>query len=156
LSAAITAGGIRALDEDNSDDRQIPIWLINARKAVTRVERKPGASIPQIDPEACHRLIVDENVRLQLEHLQDYPFVAAAMKTGRLRLHGWVYDMGCGEIDIISGSENLNVSVRPIPAGHLLSATDIRGAAPLQNLMSAYAIALNEASSNQRHEFCAL
>jgi carbonic anhydrase len=119
LSAAITAGGIRGLDEHNSDDRQIPIWLINARKAVTRVERKPGASIPQIDPEACHRLIVDENVRLQLEHLQDYPFVAAAMKTGRLRLHGWVYDMGCGEIDIISGSENLNVSVRPSAAARV-------------------------------------
>ncbi len=99
-------GSIRTLDEDNSDDRHIPIRLINAQKALTRVERRLGASIQEIDPETRHRLIVDENVRLQLEHLQEYPFVVAEMKAGRLRLHGWVYDMGCGEIHIISGSEN--------------------------------------------------
>jgi len=72
-------GGIQALDEENSDE---------------------------IDRKVRHRLMVDKNVRLQLEHLQEYPFVVAAMKAGRLRLHGWVYDMGCGETHIISGSEN--------------------------------------------------
>lgn len=99
--------GIRALDEEDSDDRHIPIWLINAHKALTRVERKLGAGIEEIDPEVRHRLIVEENVRLQIEHLQECPFVVAAMKAGRLRPHGWVCDMGCGEIHIISGSETL-------------------------------------------------
>jgi len=98
-------GGIRALDEDQGDDRYIPIWLINAQKAVTRVERRLEAGLGEIDPETRHRLIVDENVRLQIEHLEEYPFVATAMKAGKLRLHGWVYDIANGEIRIIAGPD---------------------------------------------------
>ena len=48
-------GGIRALDEDQGDDRYIPIWLINAQKAVTRVERRLEAGLGEIDPETRHR-----------------------------------------------------------------------------------------------------
>lgn len=98
-------GGIRALEEDHSDDRYIPIWLINAQKAKTRVERRLEAAIGDIDPEAKHRLIVDENVRLQIEHLQEYPFVGRALAEKRLTLHGWVYDMASGEIRIVSSPE---------------------------------------------------
>ena len=46
-------------------------------------------------------LIVEENVRLQLEHLQEYPFVRTAMNSTRLALHGWVYDMSTGEIKVV-------------------------------------------------------
>lgn len=98
-------GGIRALEEEAGDDRYIPIWLINAQKAKTRVERRLEAAIGDIDPEVKHRLVVDENVRLQLEHLQEYPFVARALAEKRLTLHGWVYDMASGEIRIVSSPE---------------------------------------------------
>jgi carbonic anhydrase len=98
-------GGIHALDEDHGDDRYIPIWLINAQKAATRVDRRLEAGLGEVDPEVRHRLIVDENVRLQLEHLQEYPFVAAALKAKRLRLHGWVYDMASGAIRIVSSPD---------------------------------------------------
>ena len=47
------------------------------------------------------KLYVEENVRLQLEHLQEYPFVQKAMLKGRLAIHGWVYDMETGEIRIL-------------------------------------------------------
>jgi len=47
------------------------------------------------------KLIVEENVRLQLEHLQEYPFVKRAMQEKKLNLHGWVYDMSNGEIKIV-------------------------------------------------------
>jgi carbonic anhydrase len=98
-------GGIQALDADPGDDRYIPIWLINAQKAAKRVDRRLEAEIGEVDPETRHRLIVDENVRLQLEHLQEYPFVAAALRARRLRLHGWVYDMASGSIRIISSQD---------------------------------------------------
>jgi carbonic anhydrase len=100
-------GGIRALDGDPGADRYIPIWLINAQKAVARVERRLEAELGEVDPETRHRLIVDENVRLQLEHLQEYPFVATALKAKRLRLHGWVYDMANGAIRVISSPDDL-------------------------------------------------
>ena len=51
-----------------------------------------------------HRLLVEENVRLQLEHLRDYPFVARAIASGTLKIHGWVYDIANGEIKPVSSS----------------------------------------------------
>jgi carbonic anhydrase len=51
--------------------------------------------VPQ---EQRRALIVEENVRLQLEHLHEYPFVRRARAAGSLRTHGWVYDMSNGEI----------------------------------------------------------
>lgn len=52
------------------------------------------------------KLIVEENVRLQLEHLREYPFVRTAMRQGRLSIHGWIYDMESGEIKILSTEQS--------------------------------------------------
>jgi carbonic anhydrase len=94
-------GGIAALDEKNADDRYIPIWLNNAYKARERVDDKLLELHFQISEEQRMNLIVEENVRLQLEHLQEYPFVRTAMLDRALSLHGWVYDMSNGGIKIV-------------------------------------------------------
>lgn len=94
-------GGIAALDEENEDDRYIPIWLNNAYKARERVDDKLGGLHFDITAEQRMNLIVEENVRLQLEHLQEYPFVRTAMNSGKLSLHGWVYDMSLGDIKVV-------------------------------------------------------
>lgn len=91
-------GGIAALDRGDSEDRYIPIWLINASAAKKRVDEKIGALHTELESEQRLRLIVEENVRLQLEHLNEYPFVRRAREDGALKLHGWVYDIGTGEI----------------------------------------------------------
>jgi carbonic anhydrase len=94
-------GGIAALDEKNADDRYIPIWLNNAYKARERVDDKLLELHFQIPEEQRMNLIVEENVRLQLEHLQEYPFVRNAMQDSALSLHGWVYDMSSGGIKVV-------------------------------------------------------
>lgn len=94
-------GGIAALDEKNADDRYIPIWLNNAYKARERVDDKLLELHFQISEEQRMNLIVEENVRLQLEHLQEYPFVSNAMRDHALSLHGWVYDMSNGGIKVV-------------------------------------------------------
>lgn len=94
-------GGIAALDEKNADDRYIPIWLNNAYKARERVDDKLQELHFQITEEQRMNLIVEENVRLQLEHLQEYPFVRNAMLDRSLSLHGWVYDMSNGGIKVV-------------------------------------------------------
>ncbi len=96
-------GGMAALDEENLDDKYIPIWLISAYKARDRVDEKLRALHMDLPPEQRRRLIVEENVRLQLEHLHEYPFVRRAMAEKRLKTHGWVYDMDTGEIREIAG-----------------------------------------------------
>ena len=94
-------GGIAALDEENTEDKYIPIWLISAFKAKERVDEKLKALRIDIPADQRMRLIVEENVRLQLEHLQEYPFVRRSMMEKKLKLHGWVYDMANGEIKIL-------------------------------------------------------
>jgi len=94
-------GGINALDEENIEDKYIPIWLINAYKAKERVDERLKALHIEIPHEQRMKLIVEENVRLQLDHLQEYPFVRKAMNEKELNLHGWVYDMSSGEIKIV-------------------------------------------------------
>jgi len=94
-------GGIAALDASDGDDRYIPIWLINASAARKRVDEKISALGTKLLPEQRTRLIVEENVRLQLEHLNEYPFVRQARERGALRQHGWVYDFGTGKIAIL-------------------------------------------------------
>lgn len=99
-------GGINALDEENSDDKYIPVWLINAYKAKERVDEKIRALHIEMPREQRMKLIVEENVRLQLEHLQEYPFVRKSMTDKKLNLHGWVYDMSSGEIKIVKTHQN--------------------------------------------------
>jgi carbonic anhydrase len=99
-------GGIEALNDENSDDKYIPIWLINAYKAKERVDEKIRALHIEMPQEQRMNLIVEENVRLQLEHLQEYPFVRKAMIDKKLNIHGWVYDMNCGEIKVVKTHKN--------------------------------------------------
>ncbi len=98
-------GGIDALDSDNADDKYIPVWLINAYKAKERVDEKIRALHIDMPQEQRMKLIVEENVRLQLEHLQEYPFVRSAMTHRKLKIHGWVYDMETGQIKTVKAQQ---------------------------------------------------
>lgn len=42
--------------------------------------------------------MTEENVLLQLKHLETHPSVAAKIATNTLELHGWVYDIATGEV----------------------------------------------------------
>lgn len=44
------------------------------------------------------RIAEEENVLLQLENIQTYPFINEALQAGTLRLHGWYYDIGNGRV----------------------------------------------------------
>jgi len=98
-------GGINALVNESPDDRYIPIWLNNAYKALERVDEKLRSLRLQVSDEQRRRLIEEENVRLQLEHLLEYPFVRRAMLDGKLSIHGWMYDMDNGEIKVMQKND---------------------------------------------------
>jgi carbonic anhydrase len=49
-------------------------------------------------PEARQKVLIQENVLVQLEHLRTHPVVAAALASGELKLHAWVYKMETGEV----------------------------------------------------------
>ena len=94
-------GGINAMDEEDLNDKYIPIWLNNAYKAKERVEEKLRGLHINLPTDQRLKLIVEENVRLQLDHLLEYPFVRNAMRDKKLSIHGWVYDMESGAIKVL-------------------------------------------------------
>jgi len=48
--------------------------------------------------DARWKVLVQENVLVQLEHLRTHPAVAAALATAELKLHAWMYKMETGEV----------------------------------------------------------
>lgn len=50
------------------------------------------------DPEKRHVMIVEANVLLQLANLHSYDAVRQALQYDRLELHGWVYEIGTGQV----------------------------------------------------------
>ena len=69
-------------------------WLGYSQGAVDIVE----AIGADLDPDAKMRMLLEQNVILQLQHLKTHPTVAVALAQGAVQLHGWVYDIKTGEV----------------------------------------------------------
>lgn len=69
-------------------------WLSYAKAAHQIVEEK--ASDLSYDEKL--KMLVEENVLLQLRHLKTHPHVAAKHATDQVQLHGWTYDIGAGDV----------------------------------------------------------
>ena len=68
-------------------------WLGHCRSATEVVkERRGDLCKDHVDEVTC------ENVLQQLQHLRTHPAVAAGLASGRIELHGWLYNIGTGEV----------------------------------------------------------
>ena len=98
-------GGIRAACQDKLPASYVGDWLQIAARARLRVdERLAGAGAQRPDEDAFLRLVVEENVRLELEHLANLTVVRRQWEetSGVPRLHGWVYDMNSGLVNVVT------------------------------------------------------
>ncbi len=73
----------------------LPSWLCHA-ESTHRIIEENYAHIT--DSAARLTATAEENVLVQLEHLQTYPSVAAALGKKALNLHGWVYESETGQV----------------------------------------------------------
>lgn len=69
-------------------------WLKHS-DAATRIIKDNYADLE--GKEKLNRMI-EENVIAQLQNLRTHPFVASRLASGKVRLHGWVYDIKAGTI----------------------------------------------------------
>lgn len=83
-------------------------WLSFSQAAVQVVEEKG----PSWNPERKMDALIRENVLLQLQHLRTHPVVAARLATGRVQLHGWVYDIRTGSIEAHDEAANAFLPVK--------------------------------------------
>ncbi len=71
-------------------------WLRNAHAARSVVE----VLHPDLTGDDKIQALVEQNVVTQLQHLGTHPSVAAGVASGKVELHGWVYDIETGEIHL--------------------------------------------------------
>ena len=69
-------------------------WLGFAQGAKDVVDELAG---DKSEEEKMH-LLLQENVKLQLQHLRTHPSVMRKLANGSLTLHGWVYDIKTGVV----------------------------------------------------------
>ncbi len=82
-------------------------WLRNAaaaRSVVTNLH-------PHLHGDAMIEALVQQNVLIQLGHLRTHPAVAARLPSGELALHGWIYHIGTGQVDIVDERTRQTVSI---------------------------------------------
>ena len=80
--------------EQVGDLPAVKSWLLQA-EATRRVVRENYGSLTG---DALYVATTQENVRIQLKHLQTHPIVAAKLRNGSVDLHGWVYSIETGEV----------------------------------------------------------
>lgn len=87
----------------------VQAWLKHADVARYVVAEYGGTLT---DTETVRRL-TEENVVGQLEHLRTLPAVAAAVATGSLSIHGWIYDIEHAEIAAFDALAGRFVKIDP-------------------------------------------
>lgn len=69
-------------------------WLGFSKAAVDIVNAVGG----ELDDKQRMRMLLEQNVKLQLQHLKTHPTVATRLAKRDLQLHGWVYDIATGDV----------------------------------------------------------
>jgi carbonic anhydrase len=96
-------GGVAAACAEDIRTGYIGDWLMITSWAKRWVDERLGAESKTLDKEAYLRLVVDENVKLQVKHLGHLSVVREAWRAtpGVPRLHGWTYDLANGRISVV-------------------------------------------------------
>ncbi len=104
-------GAMSALHRPDADFDSMPHlrdWLYLARPVRDIANR----FCPDYTHEEKVRFTEQENVLFQLKNIMSYPFVAEALESGSLHLHGWYYDIGRGDIFAYEPDQDRFVSLK--------------------------------------------
>ncbi len=63
-------------------------------------------NVSATDPKEQLKLTVRANVLLQISHLKTHPCVASRLATDEISLHGWVYDIKSGAIEVFDAAQD--------------------------------------------------
>ncbi|MGB0934624.1 MAG: carbonic anhydrase [Alphaproteobacteria bacterium] len=95
-------GGIKALRSGKSGFDYVDSWMSHIREANDRIESL-GADVD------VQQEVEYENVRLGLERLRSFPWIAEAIQAGALDIHGWHFNIKNGSVSKVTadGSQPL-------------------------------------------------
>lgn len=73
-------------------------WLGHCRSAMEVVRERNGLGSGAPLGHEYLNAAIEENVLQQVQHLRTHPAVAAKLATGKIKVHGWVYDIKTGQV----------------------------------------------------------
>lgn len=73
-------------------------WLGHCRSAMEVVRERNGLESGAPLGHEYLNAAIEENVLQQVQHLRTHPAVAAKLATGKIKVHGWVYDIKTGQV----------------------------------------------------------
>jgi carbonic anhydrase len=96
-------GGVAAACAETLGDGYVADWLMITTWAKRWVDERIAEKGLTLDRSQYLRLVVEENVRLQVKHLGHLALVRKSWRSrpGVPRLHGWVYDIATGLIQVV-------------------------------------------------------
>lgn len=89
-------GGIRALMNQPQDSDFVAAWMKIAESA--RAKALEASAIPEVAQRCCEQ----EAVKISLRNLLTFPWVKEAVDAGKLRTHGWYFDLETGTLFILN------------------------------------------------------
>lgn len=89
-------GAMQALlhEKDFEKHAGLSAWLKHGHPALARLQ---GQSLPNGLSEPYNQLSLF-NVLQQMDHVRSYPHIAEKIDTGKLRVHGWFFNIGLSEV----------------------------------------------------------
>ncbi|MDK2779617.1 MAG: carbonic anhydrase [Pseudomonadota bacterium] len=73
-------------------------WLGHCRSAMEIVRERNGIPANECVGHEHLNEAIEENVLQQVQHIRTHPVVAAKMATGKVHIHGWIYDIKSGGV----------------------------------------------------------
>jgi carbonic anhydrase len=103
-------GAMKALLDPESVAKMptVKSWLKNAHAALTVAETLHERA----QDSDLLKVLTEENVFLQLQHLKTHPSVAGAMASGELSLSGWIYEIGTGDVRVVEDGSRVFTQVK--------------------------------------------
>lgn len=100
-------GGVKAACQPKLPAGYLGDWLMIAAWAKRTVDQTLARDRSTMDGDDYLRLVVEENVRLQLQHLSHLTVLRRQWEEtpGIPRLHGWVYDIGTGLVKVVASGD---------------------------------------------------
>lgn len=86
-------GGVKGL-VDGLKGGPVGEWMQQADDVLSRTRKKCGPA----EPEQIRKTAEKESIAWSVENLMTYPAVQKAVKDGKLKLHGWQFDMAKGSL----------------------------------------------------------
>jgi carbonic anhydrase len=75
-------------------------WLSHGEVA----RRVVAENYPEVSEDERLRLLIKHNIVAQIANLHTHPSVAARLARGHIRIHGWLYNIGTGQVEAWNGT----------------------------------------------------